>query len=91
MGATERKPLGREVENNLVEVAQCALEILSVRLGAVAVPAVDGAFVQRHRRSSQRLLSRFQESPTYPCRLLRLVRRTSWRVARLPLVSLVTG
>ena len=39
MGATERKPLGREVENNLVEVEQRALEILCVRLGAVAVPA----------------------------------------------------
>ena len=71
----------REVENKLVKVRSYAHKILFMRLGAIAVPAVDGAFVQRHRLSSQRLLSRFQESQTYPCRLLRLVRQASWRVA----------
>ena len=59
LGASARNPLGRELQNNLDKVRSYAFEIPFMRLGAVAVAAVEGAFVQRHRRCSvQRLRAR---------------------------------
>ena len=89
MGATRRKPLGREVENNLVKVRSYAHKILFMRLGAVAAPAVDGAFVQRHRLSSQWLLSRFQELPNVSVQITAFS-ATDELEPRFPVVSRVT-
>ena len=48
LGAWVRKPLGRELHNNLDKVRSYAFEIPCMRLGAVAVAAAEGALVQRH-------------------------------------------
>ena len=48
LGAWVRKPLGRELQNNLDKVRSYAFEIPFMRLGAVAVAAAEGAFLQRH-------------------------------------------